>query len=103
MAKSVGVCFIDESDFQKEGKWYILSKNSQYEVCSTVSSDTNGLLAGISDFSEDIVLETGRDSGGNSSHDVIVIRNPRHQQFLHPSIEKEQSCGYTLFERLLNK
>ena len=42
MAESVGVSFVDESDFQKEGKWYILSNNSQFEVCSTVRSDING-------------------------------------------------------------
>ena len=62
MAESVGVGFVDESDFQKEGKWYILSKNPQFEVCSTVSSDTNGSPAGISDFSEDVFSETGSDS-----------------------------------------
>ena len=38
--------------------------------------------------------ETGIDSGSISSHegsksnmDNVIIRNPRHQQFLHPSIE----------------
>ena len=45
IAESVGVNFVDECDFQKEGKWYILSKNSQFEVCSTVSLDINGSLA----------------------------------------------------------
>ena len=45
MAESVGVSFVDESDFQKEGKRYILRKNSQFEVCSTVSSDRNGSMA----------------------------------------------------------
>ena len=68
MAESVGVSFGDESDFQKEGKWYILSKNWQFEVCSTVSSDINGSLAGVSDFSEDTMSETGSDSGAISSH-----------------------------------
>ena len=53
---------------KKEGKWYILSKNSQFEVCSTVPLDMNGSLAGISDFGEDIVSEAGSDSGGISSH-----------------------------------
>ena len=46
-----------------------LEQDSQFEVCSTVSSDINGSLAGISDFSEDTVSETGSDSGGISSHD----------------------------------
>ena len=55
MAVSVGENFVNESDFQKEGKWYILSKNSQFEVCSTVFSDINGSLAGVSHFSEDTV------------------------------------------------
>ena len=57
------------SDFQKEGKWYILSKNSQSDVCSTVPLDINGSLAGILDFGEDIVSEAGSDLGGISSHD----------------------------------
>ena len=107
--ESVGVSFVDKSDFQKEGKWYILSKNSQFEVCSTVSLDINGSLADISDFGENIVSEAGSDSSNISSHDghamvaketrtVIIIRNPRsYQQFLHPSTEK--SCSYTLFKR----
>ena len=47
IAESVGVSFVDECDFQKEGKRYILSKSSQFEVCSTVSLDINGSLAGI--------------------------------------------------------
>ena len=90
--------FCDESDFQKERKWYILSKNSQFEECSIVPLDINGSLAGISDFGEDIVSEAGIASGGISSHDwvakttrtVIIIRNPRsYQQFLHPSTEKK--------------
>ena len=55
MEESVGASFVDGSDFQKEGKWYILSNNSQFQVCSTVSSDINGSLVGISGFSEDIV------------------------------------------------
>ena len=57
--ESVGVwvSFVDESDFQKEGKWYILSKNSQFEVCSIVPLDINGFAGGhitLSDFGEDI-------------------------------------------------
>ena len=43
-----------------------MSKNSQFEACSTVSLDINGSLAGISDFGEDIVLEEGSDSSGIS-------------------------------------
>ena len=61
--------FDDESDFQKERKWYILSKNSQFEECSIVPLDINDSLAGTSDFGEDVVLETGSASGGISSHD----------------------------------
>ena len=65
----VKASFADESDFQNERKWYILSKNSQFEECSIVPLDINGSLAGISDFGEDIASEAGSDSGGNSSHD----------------------------------
>ena len=50
-----------------------MSKNSHFEVCSTVPSDVNGSQAGISDqlsdFGKDIVSEAGSDSGGISSHD----------------------------------
>ena len=46
-----------------------MSKNSQFEECSTVPLDINGSLAGISDFGEDIVSEAGSASGGISSHD----------------------------------
>ena len=46
-----------------------MSKNSQFEVCSTVPLDINGSLAGILDFGEDIVSKAGSDSGGISSHD----------------------------------
>ena len=60
--------FADESDFQKERKWYILSKNSHFDKCSIVPLDINGSLAGISDFGEDIVSEAGSASGGISSH-----------------------------------
>ena len=97
MAASVGVSFVDERDFQKEGKWYILSNNSQFEVCSAVSLDINGSLAGISHFSQYIVSEAGSDSGGISSHDGSKSDtdsdynpNPRHQQFLDPSIKKSR-------------
>ena len=69
IAESAGVSFVKGSDFQKEGRWYILSKNSQFEVCSTISLDINGSLAGITDFGEDIVSEAGSDSSGISSHD----------------------------------
>ena len=65
----VKASFVDESDFQNERKWYILSKYSQFKECSIVPLDINGSLAGISDFGEDIVSEAGSDSGGTSSHD----------------------------------
>ena len=45
------------------------SMNSQFEVCSTVSLNINGSLAGISEFGEDIGSEAGSDSSGISSHD----------------------------------
>ena len=63
------VSFVDESDFQKERKWYILSKNSQFEECSIVPLDINGSLASILDFGEDMVPEAGSASGGISLHD----------------------------------
>ena len=60
-------------------------------------SDISGSLVGISDFSEDIVLETGSDSGSilhtmvaKATRTLIIFTNPRQQQFLHPSIEKSR-------------
>ena len=38
-------------------------------MLNRVPLDINGLLAGISYFGKDIVLEAGSDSGGISSHD----------------------------------
>ena len=83
-----------------------MSKNSQFEDCSTVSLDIHGSLTGISDFGEDIVSEAGSDSGGVSSHDGSKNDTDSdykaepsiiYQQFLHPSTEKIFS--YTLFKR----
>ena len=45
-----------------------MSKNSQFEACSTVSLDINGSVPGISDFGEDIVSEMGSDSRGISPY-----------------------------------
>ena len=64
--------FVDKSNFQKERKWYILSKNSHFVECSTVPLDINGSLADISDFGEDVVSEAGSASGGISSHDGSI-------------------------------
>ena len=62
-----------KANFKKKKKWYILSKNSQFEVCSTVPLDINGSLAGISDLGEDIVSEAGSNSNGISSHDGRLL------------------------------
>ena len=32
MADSVEISFVDENDFEKEGKWYFLSENSLWEI-----------------------------------------------------------------------
>ena len=74
-----------------------MSKNSQFEVCSTVSLDINGSLAGILDFGGDIYCRKRavirvvflRTMVAQKTRTVIIIRNPRsYQQFLHPSTEK---------------
>ena len=36
MADGVEISFVDENDFVKEGNWYFLSKNSQWEISSTI-------------------------------------------------------------------
>ena len=46
MAESVGVNFVDESDFKKKKR----QENPQWDVCSTVPSGINDSLAGISEF-----------------------------------------------------
>ena len=80
-----------------------MSKNSQFEVCSTVPLDINGLLMSILDFGEDIVSVAGsirvvflRTMVAKTTRAVIIIRNPRsYQQFA----STEKSCSYTLFKR----
>ena len=54
---------------KKKESGIILSKNSEFEVCSTVPLDINGSLAGILDFGEDIVSKAGSNLGGISSHE----------------------------------
>ena len=46
IADSVEISFVDENDLVKEGKWYLLSENSQWEIRSTVSLESNDSLAG---------------------------------------------------------
>ena len=77
--------FVDKSNFQKERKWYILSKNSHFVECSTVPLDINGSLADISDFGEDVVSEAGSASGGISSHDGS-IKDTDSNYITEPSI-----------------
>ena len=55
------------SDYQNEGKWYFCIDNSQWETSSTISSDSNDLLAGISDYSVEVDSKKGSDS--NYLHD----------------------------------
>ena len=57
------------TNFKKRAIGTILSKDSQREVCQTVSSDINDWLVGMSDFSVDILPEMGCDSGDISLHD----------------------------------
>ena len=89
----------------RERKWYILSKNSQFEERSIVPLDINDSLAGTSDFGEDIVSEAGSASGGISSHDGS--KNDTDSDYnTEPSIIStislsfyRKSCSYTLFKR----
>ena len=76
---------MDESDFQNERKWYILSKNSQFEECSIVPLDINGSLAGISGLWRRYSVGSGKRFGwlflrtmvAKTTRTVIIIRNPR--------------------------
>ena len=74
-----------------------LEQEFTVEVCSTVSTDIIGSLAGLSDFSEMLCRKRAaiqviflRTMFAKAKWTVIIIRNPRHQQFLHPSIEKSR-------------
>ena len=82
-----------------------MSKNSQFEVCSTVPLDINGSLAGISYFGEDIVSEARSDSSGISSHDGSKSDTDSDYN-TEPSIISaisssftSKGCSYTLFKR----
>ena len=59
MADSVKIQFVNESEFQNEGKWYFCIDNSQWEIGSTISLDSNDSLAGTADFSEEVDSENG--------------------------------------------
>ena len=39
MADSVKIQFVDESEYQNEGKWYFYIENSQLELCADVSGN----------------------------------------------------------------
>ena len=67
MAESVEIQFVDESEYQNEGKWYFCIDNSAWETGSTISLDSIDSLAGISDFSVEVDSEKGSDS--DYSHD----------------------------------
>ena len=51
--------FVDESEYQNEGKWYFCMDNSPWESGSTMSLDSNDSQAGISDFSVEVGSEKG--------------------------------------------
>ena len=79
---------------KKKRKWYILSKNSQFEECSTVPLDINGSLAGILDFGEDIVSKAGSDSGGISSHGDGCKNDTDSDYIMEPSIISAISSSF---------
>ena len=65
MSVKVDLTFVDENDFQKRGKWFFWSDNSSWETISTISMDTNGSLADISELNGERESETN--SEGDSS------------------------------------
>ena len=44
MAFRVELRFVDESEFQKQGKWYILPQNPECEIDSTILFESDGSL-----------------------------------------------------------
>ena len=51
MADRVEIRFFDENDFAKEGNWYLLSENLQWEtsptLCGRLGKQTYNILSGI--------------------------------------------------------
>ena len=75
----------------------ILKKNSQFEVCLTVSLDISGSLPGVSYLAKIMCRKRAairvvflRTMVTKATRTVIIIWNPRHQQFFHPLIEKSR-------------
>ena len=70
-----------------------MSKNSQFEECSTVALDINSSLGDISDFGKHIVPQGGSASGGISSHDGS--KNGTECDYItEPSIISEISSSF---------
>ena len=44
IAESMEIQFVDESEYQNEGKWYFCIDNSPWEIGSTISLDSNDSL-----------------------------------------------------------
>ena len=70
-----------------------MSKNSQFEECSTVALDINSSLVDISDFGKDIVPQGRSALGGISSHDGS--KNDTECYYItEPSIISEISSSF---------
>ena len=65
MADEVDLTHVDGNDFQKRGKGFFWSDNSSWEICSTISVDTNDSLGDISELNGESESETN--SKGDSS------------------------------------
>ena len=61
---------VDGNDFQKRGKGFFWSDNSSWEICSTISVDTNDSLADISELNGERESETNSDSSWHNDSDV---------------------------------
>ena len=68
MVDSEEIQFVDESEYQNEGKWYFWTDHSQREIGSTISLDSNDSLSGISDFSAEVESENSTCSDSDYSH-----------------------------------
>ena len=97
MSKEVELRFVDENDFETLGKCYFLSDNSSWENAS-ISLVSGDSLDGISDFSEELVSDSGDSSDSDLADDDYVqeastSKGSRRGKNFSDAKEKEKGCS----------
>ena len=82
MVFRVELRFVDESEFQKQGKWYILPQNPECEIDSTILFESDGSLDEEEYDSEEEFDEDSADSFSLRAMraTAITVTKPRHLQ-----------------------